>query len=176
VSGSLNLSPKDTVQLHDLIAAQLLAFEKPKIVFHIHNSPPLDPVRSHMNPIHALRNYLFTIHLNITLPSTPRSSNSLVLYPSYQIYTQHSLQKCWRHTIRQTSSISVSNVKSAQTTNLIIRQVTPTVSHWHTLTSQYSPQHPLLKCPQRTLRVENSSYEHKQTQILGYAIKMFHKQ
>lgn len=51
-------------------------FEEPKISFRIHNSPPLDPILSHVNPVHAHRNYLFTIHLNIILSSTLWSSNS----------------------------------------------------------------------------------------------------
>jgi hypothetical protein len=49
---------------------------------------PLVPVLSHMNPIHALSNYLFKIHLSILVPSKPRSSNCS---PSYKFSSQNSV-------------------------------------------------------------------------------------
>jgi hypothetical protein len=38
------------------------------------------------------------------------------------------------------------------------------------------PQHPLLKCPHCTIRVKNRVTNTNKIKILGYAIKMFHKQ
>ena len=116
-----------------------------------------------------------TILLNITLSSTPWSSNwslPLSIQPTRFLsnITDVTLS------IRQTSSISISNVTSGQITKLITMQVTPTVSYFHPLASKYSPQHPLLKSPQCTLRVKNRVTKTNKTQILGYAIKMFHKQ
>lgn len=37
----------------------------PTIHYRIHNSPPLFPVLSQMNPVHALTTYVFKIHFNI---------------------------------------------------------------------------------------------------------------
>jgi len=35
--------------------------------------PPRHSLLSHMNPLHLLKSYWLKIHLNITLPHTPRS-------------------------------------------------------------------------------------------------------
>jgi hypothetical protein len=122
--------------------------------FRIHHNPPLDPILSHRNPVHALRNYFFTIHLNITLASTPWSSNwslPLSILPDFK--ATFPLRSAYvTLSTRRTSSISTSKVTSVQITKLLLMQVTPTVSYFHTLTSKYSLQHPLLKYPQCTLR------------------------
>jgi hypothetical protein len=48
-----------------------------KVQYCDHNSPPLNPVFSHMNAIHILTPYFCKNHINITLPSTRRSSKGL---------------------------------------------------------------------------------------------------
>jgi hypothetical protein len=35
----------------------------------VHNSSPLDPILSPLNPIHTLTNYFYKIHFNIVPPS-----------------------------------------------------------------------------------------------------------
>ena len=161
--GSLNLSPKDTALLHGLTAAHVAKktariLRNPKFCSEFTTAPPpLTLILSHVNPDHVFRNYLFTILINITLSSTPGSSNwSLPLSILPNFYATLPLRNAdVTLSDKQTSPISVSNVRSVQIMNLIIMQVTPTVCYFHPLTSKYSPQHHLLKCPQCTLRVKN---------------------
>jgi len=43
-----------------------------RVYYHHYSSLPLDPVLSHLKPVHTITP--FNIHFNIILPSTPRSS------------------------------------------------------------------------------------------------------
>jgi hypothetical protein len=44
---------------------------KPKAHNHVHNSPPLVPVPSQLNPAHTLESRFFKIYFNIILISIP---------------------------------------------------------------------------------------------------------
>jgi hypothetical protein len=46
----------------------------PKDNYHVHKSPPLVPILNPLNSTHTLKHYFRKIHFNITLTSTPRSS------------------------------------------------------------------------------------------------------
>lgn len=46
---------------------------EPKVYNHVHNSLPLDPTMTHLNPFYALKYHIhFETHFNIILPSMTR--------------------------------------------------------------------------------------------------------
>jgi hypothetical protein len=57
-----------------------------KFHYRIHNSPPPIPILKHTDPVSDLTSHFLNIHLNIIVPSTPRSSKwSLCLRFLHQI-------------------------------------------------------------------------------------------
>lgn len=45
--------------------------------YHVHKTPPLVPVLSHMNSVHPLPSCLFKIHFSVIFPSMPASQSDM---------------------------------------------------------------------------------------------------
>jgi hypothetical protein len=52
----------------------LLSLWNPKGHYRVRKSPPLDSILSQPNPVRSIDPYIPKVHLNVILPSTPRSS------------------------------------------------------------------------------------------------------
>jgi hypothetical protein len=122
----------------------------PKVHYRVHNRPPLAPILNHMNPIHTFPPYFPEISCNIIFPSTPRSAewslpfrfsdhNFICILISLVCYMAVPSPPCFDNP---------NNILwSAQVTKLLIMQSFPISHYFLTLSSKYSPQHPVLKTP-----------------------------
>jgi hypothetical protein len=68
-----------------------------KVLCRVHKGPRRDPILSQMNTIHIRTRYLFCIHFNIILPSTPMSPTWSIpfgFYNKISVRSSHSTYSC----------------------------------------------------------------------------------
>jgi len=74
----LALTPQGRALLEKLTVIQSRnhsSLWNPKVHYRVHKSPTADLQPDHKHPVHIFPTYLFKIHSNIILQSTPRSSD-----------------------------------------------------------------------------------------------------
>ena len=156
----------------------------PKVYYCSHKCPPPVPVLSQFDPVHIRTSHFLKNHLNIILPSTPRSPKwSLSFrFPHQTLYTP---LPHMRHMPRPSHSSRFYHPNNigwgVQIIKLLIVQFSPLPCHLVPLRPKYSPQHPLFKHPQPTFlpQCEQLSHPYKTTGRIIVLVKPalnFHKQ
>jgi len=118
-----------------------------------HTCPPPAPILSHLNPVHTTISHSLKIHLNIILPSSPRSSKwSLflkVLHP-YPVYASTLPHTCHMPRPSHSQFYHLNNIRwRVQIIKLLIMLFSPLPFYFIHLRPKYTPQHPqLMSLPQ----------------------------
>jgi hypothetical protein len=73
-------SPSWEADIHLAVQEVSRPLWNPKVHYHVLKGPPLDPVLSHMNPVHILTPYFCNIRFNIILPYSTMSPKLSLLF------------------------------------------------------------------------------------------------
>jgi hypothetical protein len=126
-----------------------------KVHYCVHNSTPVVPFLSLINPVNTTPSYPTKIHFNVIHPPHVLVLLVVSFLPAFPpIFYMHasSSHSCYMPCPSHPPWLDHSNYtgRRVKVTKLLIMQFSPTSRHFISLWSKYSPQCPVLKYPQST--------------------------
>jgi len=159
LSCSMEQSPSWEANRFSASEEILRILQKPKVHHRIHKCPPPVPILSQINPVHGPTFHFLKTHLNVFFSSLPGSSKlflSLRFPHQNPVCTAPLPHACYLpHPSHSSRFDHMNNIGwVVQIIKLFIVSFSPFPCYLVPLRPKYSPQHPILKHPQRTFLLQ----------------------